>query len=81
MDPAAAATLVLLGFLILVWVATLLDAVRHPRASWEALRRSKVDWVVRLGVFGWVAGLVYLVAVRGELATVRAYVADQPQGG
>lgn len=70
MDPAPYAVLMLLGFLGLVWVTTLLDAVRHPPEAWDALQRSRVDWLVRLGVFGWVAGFVYIFAVRDELVAV-----------
>ena len=72
MDPAPSFVLLLLGLLSFVWVATLLDALRHPPEAWDAQRRSKVDWLVRLGVFGWVAGFVYIFAVRDGLVAVRA---------
>jgi len=56
-----------------VWVACLVDVLQQPHAGFEAIGTTKAGWVIRLALFGWIAGLVYLVSVRPRLrAAVRS---------
>jgi hypothetical protein len=56
--------------LFATWIFCLVDVARQPPGIFEAIGRSKVGWILRLVLFGWIAALVYLVSVRGKLTKV-----------
>ena len=85
-------TLALIGVSILLvlglalWVAAFIHAAIQADGAWAAVGRSRVRWVVLLFLFGWIAGIVYLLLVRPQLravvmATTRAGREPEQQAG
>jgi hypothetical protein len=67
-DAVGVALVTVLVGLVVAWILALVDAVRRPEWQWHTARRSKPGWVLGVTLVGWVAGVVYLVSVRPQLA-------------
>ena len=61
-----------------LWVGAFVHAAIQPDGAWAAVGRRRSSWIVCLALFGWVAGIVYLLAVRPGLRA--AVVATTRQG-
>jgi hypothetical protein len=53
--------------LVVLWAVSLLSALLHSREVWAASGRSRTGWVVGMALFGWAAGIAYLLLVRPAL--------------
>lgn len=67
MDPAVVALVVLWIVVVPVWLFSLIDVARQPKAVFAKIGRNKAGWVFRVAFFGWIAGVVYLLSVRPQL--------------
>ena len=80
-------TLTLIGASILgvlglgLWAASFFHAAIHADGAWAAVGRRRSRWIVLLLLFGWIAGIVYLLLVRPGLRA--AVLATRPgqEGG
>lgn len=67
---AGAAITVLVLIIIalgIMWWWSFIDALVKPTSAWEKIDRSRGAWVVLLLVFGIVASIPYMFAIRPKL--------------
>ena len=67
----------ILGVLgLAVWVTSFIHAAIQADGAWRAVGRRRSRWVVLLLLFGWIAGILYLLLVRPGLRA--AVLATRP---
>jgi Phospholipase_D-nuclease N-terminal len=64
--------LVLLLGLMVLWLGSLVDALRRPDAQWKAAGQNKILYVVLILLLGWLGALIYAAVPRRALKRVEA---------